>query len=79
MSQVAETEAPQTARLNININADTNATLRSAMDQYGISMTEAVRRAVAIYRFFEESREEGQTIQLVGPDNTVTQVRLMLT
>lgn len=72
-----EGEPKTTARLNVNINSQTHEVLRNTMDEYGVSMTEAVRRAVAVYKFFEDCREEGQTIQLVK-GNSVTQVRLLL-
>lgn len=74
----SEESEPKTARLNININADTAQVIADTRERYGINTTEAVRRAVAVYKFFEDCREEGQTIQLVK-DDTVIQVRLLMT
>jgi hypothetical protein len=41
-------------RLNVNLNPETAEALRVVAEARGISLTEAVRRAVAIYKYIED-------------------------
>ncbi len=53
------------SRLSVNINHDTAAALRQMAQERGISVTEAVRRAVAIAKFVEDETRRGHRIQVV--------------
>ncbi|MEU4454755.1 hypothetical protein AB0F44_25720 [Nocardioides sp. NPDC023903] len=69
---------PRNTRLHININAETAKTLRDTAEEEGTTVTEVVRRATSVYAFFNEIRKEGDTLQLVGHDGQITQVRMIL-
>ena len=43
-------------RLNVNLNKETAAALKDIAEKQGISLTEAVRRAVALLKFIEIGR-----------------------
>ncbi|MFN8192512.1 MAG: ribbon-helix-helix protein, CopG family [Nocardioidaceae bacterium] len=67
-----------TTRLSININDETAQALRELADESGTTVTEVVRRAVSVYKFFDDARDEGKTIQLVSPnEEKVTQIQLV--
>lgn len=52
-------------RLNVNLNDDTARALRDLAAEQGTTVTEIVRRAVSVYKFFDDARDEGKSIQLV--------------
>jgi predicted transcriptional regulator len=52
-------------RLNINLSEETAASLRELAEARGISFTEAVRRAIAIYKFVEDEVAAGNQVQSV--------------
>ena len=67
-----------TTRLSININDETAQALRELADESGTTVTEVVRRAVSVYKFFDDARDEVKTIQLVSPnEEKVTQIQLV--
>ncbi|GHG65948.1 CopG family transcriptional regulator [Streptomyces griseocarneus] len=70
------TETPTTApatdtqvtRLSVNINAETAAKLRWYKDHKGISITETVRRAVALLDLVERETANGSEVLLKSRD-----------
>lgn len=59
---------PVQKRLNINMNEETAAALRELAQRKQISITEAVRRAISVYKFFEDELAEGRKIQTMQAD-----------
>jgi hypothetical protein len=55
-------------RLNINLTKESAAALRKLAEEQHISVTEAVRRAIAVLNFVQEERKEGRKIQTMEPD-----------
>jgi hypothetical protein len=64
------TTTPDTAlvRLNVNLNKETAAALKEIAAKENISLTEAVRRAIAILKFVEEEQDRGRKIQTMDRD-----------
>jgi hypothetical protein len=66
-------ESPCTAcrsvRLSVNINAETSAFLREYAARKGVTITEAVRRAVAVLKFVTDETDAGN--RLVAGDREV--------
>ena len=56
----------ETSRLSVNINRETADALKQMAKERGISVTEVVRRAVAITKFVEDETRRGHRIQVVG-------------
>lgn len=54
-------------RLNVNINAETADALRRIAEARGISYTEAVRRAIAVWAFVEDELAADRRIQVFDP------------
>ena len=68
----------QLVRLNVNLNAETAEALREIADHRGISFTEAVRRAISVYKFIDEETKDGSRIQTVNSSrNEVRELVLM--
>jgi len=62
---------PDNTRLTVNLNPETAAALREIVENRNISFTEAIRRAVAIYKLIEDETAQGHKIQI----NEGTKVR----
>ncbi|AYM40176.1 hypothetical protein [Mycobacteroides chelonae] len=62
-------DTPQT-RLNVNINSQTAGALKDYAEQHGVSITEAVRRLVAVGDFIATAQEEGKQVVLRQGDET---------
>ncbi|AMM22779.1 CopG family transcriptional regulator (plasmid) [Frondihabitans sp. PAMC 28766] len=69
-SSRAKTNTDQLVRLNVNLNSETADALKEIADHRGISFTEAVRRAISVYKFIDEETQEGRRIQTVSPDRS---------
>lgn len=65
------------ARLGVNINDETAGALRAISERRGITVTEAVRRAVSVYRFVNDETTAGKTFHVVGPDGDSAEVVLV--
>lgn len=65
-------------RLSVNINDDTAAALRELAAKDSTTVTEIVRRAVSVYKFFDEAKDNNQSIQFVAPDEKVTELRMLV-
>lgn len=67
-----------TTRLSVNINDETAQALKELAKRRDTSVTEVVRRAVAVYKFIEdEVGERGKTLQLVDDQSRVTTVAMV--
>lgn len=54
--------AGQPVRLSLNVSAETMSVLRDYAGRKGISLTEAVRRAIGILNFVDEAQESGASL-----------------
>ncbi|MFW3631242.1 ribbon-helix-helix protein, CopG family [Rhodococcus qingshengii] len=54
-------------RLSVNMNNETADALREIADRYGVSVTEAVRRAISVAHFVEQETRAGKTVQIEDP------------
>lgn len=50
-------------RLNVNMNRETASALKALAEKQGISLTEAVRRAIAVFKFVDDEQSDGRKIQ----------------
>ena len=55
---------PDYTRLTVNINRETVAAMKAIAERRGISYTETIRRAVAVYKLVEDETAQGHTIQI---------------
>lgn len=65
-------------RLSVNLNGATADALKKLSDERGLSLTEVVRRAITVYNFIEDERQQGHRIQTTDPEaGTVRELVLM--
>lgn len=61
---------PDYTRLTVNVNPETLAAIKEIAGRRGISYTEAIRRAVAVYKLVEDETAQGHAIQIVSGSAT---------
>lgn len=54
-------------RLSVNVALDVAETLRALTKRRGITVTDGVRRAIAIWKLVEDADAKGQQVQIVDP------------
>lgn len=52
-------------RLSVNLAPDVADTLKKNAQRKGLSITEAIRRAIAVWAFLEEAKRKGQRLALI--------------
>jgi len=62
------TEVAELVRLSINLTPTVNAVLKSYASRKGVSVTEAVRRAISILSYIDEAQTRGETINVDDGD-----------
>jgi hypothetical protein len=77
MSAVMQ-RAQQLVRLNVNMNEETATALKDLSDKQGLSLTETIRRAIAIYKFVYDEFKSGRVVQTMDKDgNNKREIVLM--
>lgn len=56
------TQRDQPVRLSLNLSAEAMAVLRDYAERKGVSLTEAVRRAIGILKFVDETQGSGASM-----------------
>lgn len=65
-------------RLSVNINDETTAALQELAQRRDTSVTEVVRRAVAVYKFLEDQvAGEDKSLRLVDAGDNAMSVQLI--
>lgn len=54
-------------RLSVNLAPDVAEALRHWSTSKGLSITEGIRRAIAVWNFMETEREKGNTLAAIEP------------
>jgi hypothetical protein len=63
--------------LSVNLNAETAAALHDIMDSRSVTVTEAVRRAISVYKFLLDEVAQGRTVLTQGaPDRYILELVL---
>jgi hypothetical protein len=64
-------------RLSVNLSLETADVLKSLINRKGLSITEGIRRAIAVWKFVEDETSRGNEIAVIEPDNSVRKVILL--
>ena len=72
----AETQ-PKTERLNINVSARTAAALRTLSERRETTVTDTVRRAVAVLEVLENVLDNGNVLLMKDREGGVTQLTIV--
>lgn len=57
-------------RLNVNLNSETAEALKLLAEEKGSSLTEVIRRAIAVYKFVDDESRSGHRVQTVDPQTS---------
>ncbi len=60
-------DEPRFTRLSVNVTLDVADAIRTLTRRKGITATEGVRRAIAIWKLVEDELQAGNRVQLVDP------------
>lgn len=63
-------------RLSVNLNEETADALRQLAADKGITITEVMRRAIAVTKFLYDEQDKGKTIQVVSRKGKIRNVVL---
>jgi hypothetical protein len=74
---VADRAEPETryTRLSVNLSLDTANVLKALAKRKGITITDAIRRAIAVWSFVEDELDKGNRIAVVERVNGTERVR----
>nr|ANY57909.1 CopG transcriptional regulator [uncultured bacterium] len=64
-------------RLSLNVNQDVARVLKSYAEREGVSITEAARRAVSVFKYVDETQQRGGSIAVRNADSTLTEIRFL--
>ncbi len=67
--------AADVVRLSINLAPDVATALKDLASARGLSITEAVRRAIAVWKFVEDERARGHRLAVVESDGKTERIR----
>jgi hypothetical protein len=70
-SRVQQTKTSSLVRVNLNLTPEADQAVSAVAERKGISRTEAIRRALAITKFFDDEMNAGRTIQTVDSDGKI--------
>lgn len=74
---MSEQPIAEYTRLNVNLNDETAAALKTYAEKWQVSITESVRRAVAILNFVDTETSAGSKVRITRPDGQQSQLELM--
>ncbi len=60
-------DEPRFTRLSVNVTLDVADAIRTLTRRKGITATEGVRRAIAIWKLVEDELQAGNRVQFVDP------------
>jgi hypothetical protein len=66
--EVDENAASGPVRLSVNLSAEAAEFIRAMTAQRGITITEAIRRAISTQKYVEEAMQRGARIIIEEPD-----------
>lgn len=64
-------------RLSVNLSTETDEIFKSLIDRKGLSISEGIRRAIAVWKFFEDEEARGNEIAVTEPEGGVRKVVIL--
>ena len=64
-------------RLSVNLSSETSEIFKELIERKGLSISEGVRRAIAVWKFLEDEKALGNQIAVIEPDDSVRKVILL--
>ena len=67
----------RSVRLSINLSVESAETLRSLIRRKGLTITEGIRRAIAVWKFVEDENSNGNQLAVIEQDGSIRKVVLL--
>jgi hypothetical protein len=67
----------RSVRLSVNLSVESAETLRGLTRRKGLTITEGIRRAIAVWRFIEDENNNGNQIAVIEHDGSIRKVVLL--
>jgi hypothetical protein len=64
-------------RLSVNLSIETDEIFKSLIDRKGLSISEGIRRAIAVWKFLEDEEARGNQIAVMEPEGGVRKVVIL--
>jgi hypothetical protein len=64
-------------RLSVNLSIETAEIFKSLIERKGLSISEGIRRAIAVWKFVEDEQSRGNQVAVIEPDDTVRKVVIL--
>jgi hypothetical protein len=64
-------------RLSVNLNNETAQTFKALIRHRGLSITEGIRRAIAVWKFVEDETSKGNQLAVIEHDDSIRKVVLL--
>jgi hypothetical protein len=75
--QETSAEQDHTVRLSVNLSIESAENFRALIRRKGLSITEGIRRAIAVWKFVEDETSKGNQIAVIERDDSVRKVILL--
>jgi len=73
-----QTATDRLVRLSVNLNPDTADVLKEYAIRKGVSVTEAVRRAIGVLKFVDETQNRGASVMVSDDSGGVKEVMFLV-
>jgi len=67
----------RSVRLSVNLSVESAETLRALIRRKGLTITEGIRRSIAVWKFVEDETSKGNQIAVIEHDGSIRKVVLL--
>ena len=75
--QDSSVDQERSVRLSVNLSIESGEILRTLIRRKGLTITEGIRRAIAVWRFVEDENSKGNQIAVIEHDGSIRKVVLL--
>ena len=75
--QADDENQERTVRLSVNLSPESAETFRALIKRKGLTITEGIRRAIAVWKFVEDETQRGNQIAVIERDDSIRKVVLL--
>jgi Ribbon-helix-helix protein, copG family len=77
VDQDTSEDQERTVRLSVNLSVESAETLRALIRRKGLTITEGIRRAIAVWKFVEDESSKGNQLAVIEADGSIRKVVLL--
>jgi hypothetical protein len=72
-----DVDQERSVRLSVNLSVESAETLRTLIRRKGLTITEGIRRAIAVWKFVEDENSNGNQLAVIEQDGSIRKVVLL--